>query len=280
MSERLTFAEYRAIDAVNWSTLKAMADSPAHYLAAVNEGRKDTAALKTGRLLDCLIFTPGAFATTYAVSPYDDFRSKDAKAWRDETIASGMDVVKPDALYESQALADAVRKHPVARRYLDAGAFQVPLLWTDPETGLACKGLTDLLNDGARPFLVDGKSAQTIDKRRYGSVIGKYLYHCQLAHYRAGMRIGLGIDPEFIGHIVYEKGAPYDVAVFEFAPAVIDSGEVIVRELLNRVADCKASGKWPGRYPEIEMITNDDMPRWLDDEADESAEDLGITATS
>jgi exodeoxyribonuclease VIII len=234
MSDRMTFAEYRAIDAVNWSSLKSMKDSPAHYLAAVKEGRADSAALITGRLLDCLIFEPDEFATRYVISPYDDFRTKEAKAWRDEQVA---EVVKADALAESQALADAVRRHPVARRYLDAGRFQVPLLWTDPATGLACKGLADLIGPG---FLIDGKSARTIDKRRYASQAGSLLYHCQLAHYRAGMRIGLGIDPEFIGHIVYEKGAPYDVAVFEFAPAVIDSGEVIVRELLNRVAECEA----------------------------------------
>lgn len=274
------FQAYRALGGVNWSTLKAMRDSPAHYQAAKKEGRNDTPALITGRLLDCLIFTPDEFAAKYVISPYDEFRTNAAKAWRDETTARGVEIIKPDALAEAQALADAVRKHPVARRYLDAGEFQAPLVWTDPETGLRCKGLTDLLNRGPRPFLIDGKSAQTIDKRRYASSAGSFLYHCQLAHYRAGMRIGLGIDPEFIGHIVYEKGAPYDVAVFEFAPAVIDSGEVIVRELLNRVAECEASGEWPGRYPEIEMITNDEMPRWLDDEADESAEDLGLTAAS
>lgn len=274
MSSRMTFAEYRAIDAVNWSTLSAMKDSPAHYLAAVENGRKDTAALQTGRLLDCLIFTPDEFAARFVISPYDDFRSKDAKAWRDEQTA---EIVKADALTEARALADAVRRHPVARRYMDLGKFQVPLLWTDPETRLRCKGLADLIGPS---FLVDGKSAQTIDKRRYASKAGGYLYHCQLAHYRAGMRIALNVDPGFIGHIAYEKGAPYDVAVFEFAPAVIDSGEVIVRELLNRVAECRASGKWPGRYPDVEMITNDDMPRWLDDEADESAEDLGITPAS
>lgn len=269
----MTFAEYRALDAVNWSTLKAMADSPAHYQAALNEDRNDTPALRIGRILDLLIFTPGEFAARCAVSPYDKFSTNAAKAWRDEQQAAGLDIVKPDDLAEAQALADAVRKHRHARHYLDAGQFQTPMVWTDPATGIVCKGLADLLSP-AGSFLIDGKSARTIDKRRYAAQAGSLRYHCQLAHYRAGCRIALGFDPQFIGHIVYEKGAPYDVGVFQFDSSVIDSGEVIVREMLERVAECRAANDWPGRYPTIEMITNDDMPRWLDVEDDDM--DLGI----
>lgn len=273
----MTEAEYRAYPAVNWSTLRSMDDSPAHYRAALTAGRKDTPALWFGRLVDCLIFTSDEFGSKYAISPYDDFRKKDAQQWRDETVALGVDIVKPDTLAEARALAAAVRAHPVAARYLDAGEFQVPMIWTDPETGIECKGLADLIGRGS--FLIDGKSARTIEKRRYAAQAGSLRYHCQLAHYRAGCRLALGFDPEFVGHIVYEKGAPYDVAVFEFTPTVINSGEVIVRELLSHVAECRASGVWPGRYPEIEQITNDDMPRWLDVEDDESADELGLTPT-
>ena len=274
----MTIEEYMALDAVNWSTLKAMDESPAHYLAAVKEGRPDTDALKFGRLVDVLIFTPEAFASSFIVSPYDKFQSNESKAWRSTMEASGLEVVKADTVADAQRMADAVHAHPIARRYLRAGEFQTPMVWTDPDTGLRCKGRTDLLSKGRR-FLIDGKSAKTIDKRRYLSQAGSLRYHCQLAHYRNGCRLALGFEPEFIGHIVYEKGAPYDVGVFEFAPAVIDAGEVIVKELLARVAECRESGVWPGRYPEIESVTMDDMPRWLDMDDDESAEDLGITST-
>lgn len=272
----MTFDEYRRLDAVNWSTLKAMEASPAHYREALANGREDTPALGFGRLVDCLIFTPDEFGARYVVSPYDEFRSNEAKAWRVAQQARGFEVVKAEAVHEATELAKSVRAHPIARKFLDAGEFQVPLVWTDPETGLLCKGLTDLLGRKGSGFLVDGKSAATIDRRRYTTQIGTLRYHCQMAHYRAGCRVALGLDPVFIGHIVYEKGRPYDVGVFEFMPTVVDCGEVIVRELLNRVAECRASGVWPGRYPEIETVTTDDLPRWLDADEDESAEDLGF----
>lgn len=272
----MTEPEYRALRAVNWSTLKAMADSPAHYLAALNVGRTDTPALRFGRIVDCFLFSPADYASRYAIAPYDDFRTKEAKAWRESAEAEGLEVIKGTEANEARILAEAVLRHPVARAYIEAGRFQVPMVWTDPDTGLLCKGLADLVGDD---FLIDGKSARTIDKRRYASQAGSLMYHCQLAHYRAGMRIALGVDPAFVGHIVYEKGQPYDVGVFEFDRTVIDSGEVIVRDLLARVAECREVNEWPGRYPEVERITNDDMPRWLNMDDDESAEDLGLTST-
>lgn len=276
----VSFEEYLRLPGVNWSTLKAMIDSPAHYLAALDKGRADTAALQTGRLLDTLIFTPELVDARYVVSPYDAYTTNAARAWKAETIASGFEPVKADALVEAQALADAVRRHQVARKYLDAGRFQVPLVWTDLRTGLACKGLTDLIGTSDGGFLIDGKSARTIDKRRYLSQAASLGYHFQLAHYRDGYAAVFGEPPAFIGHIVYEKGAPYDVGVLRFDRTVIDAAWVTVHELLDRVAECQESGEWPGRYPELVPVTIDDMPRWLMSEEDESAEELGITSTS
>lgn len=269
----LTEPEYRALDAVNWSTLKAMADSPAHYLAALHVGRKDTAALRFGRVVDCLLFTPSEFSTRYAIPRFDDFRTKEAKAWKESAEAEGLEVVKPTEVDEARTLADAVRAHPVARRYINAGRYQVPMVWTDEATGLRCKGLADLVglpNGTAGTFLIDGKSAVNIGKRQYLRDFAKYKYHCQLAHYRNGCRYALNFDPAEIGHIVYEKGQPYDVGVLTFDSYIIDAGEQEVAALLRTVAECRAKNEWPGRYPEPVHVRDDEVPAHLyGDESDD-----------
>lgn len=264
----MTEPEYRKLPAVNWSTLSAMADSPAHYQEALRNGRKDTPALRMGRIIDTLTFTPERAGERIAVSPFDSFRTAEARLWRDRQIADGREVVTADDLAEAQALADAVRAHPVARAYLERGRFQVPMIWTDPPTGLRCKGLADLVCDYGQTFLIDGKSARTADKRRYLSEVAERRYHCQLAHYRQGCRLALGFDPQVIAHIVCEKGAPYDVGVLRFDPAIIDQGEADVRALLERVAECRAADHWPGRYPDEQHITPDEMPGWMFGEGD------------
>lgn len=264
----MTEAEYRALDAVNWSTLCRMADSPAHYRQALLTGRKDTQALRMGRLIDVLTFTPELAAERVAVSPFDSFRSGEARAWRDQQAAEGRDVYTAEELVQAQALADAVRAHPVAGPYIARGRFQVPMVWTDPHTGLRCKGLADLVCADGDTFLLDGKSARTADKRRWLSEVAQRRYHCQLAHYRQGCRLALGFDPAEVGHIVCEKGAPYDVGVFTYDAATIDQGEADVRALLERVAECRASGHWPGRYPDLVSVTADEMPGWMFGEGD------------
>lgn len=274
----MTEPEYRALDAVNWSTLKAMADSPAHYLAALHTERKSTKPLTVGSLIDCLLFTPDQLGAKFAISPFENFKKKEAQEWRDAKMDAGLSVVTPYDVDEARTLADAVRAHPVARKYLDAGRYQVPMVWTDEATGLACKGLADLL---AGPyvmggFLVDGKSTVSAAKRKYLRDFAKMKYHCQLAHYRNGYRATFGCDPAFIGHIVYEKGQPYDVGVFEFDSYIIDAGEQEVAALLRTLADCRAKNEWPGRYPEIEHVSDTDVPAYI---YGDDSDDVTVTTT-
>lgn len=274
-----TFDTYRSVRAVNWSTLKAMDDSPAHYKAAREHGRDDTDALRLGRLADVLLFTPDTFGAKFAVWTEGDRRGNAYKAFAAEAEAAGRDVVKPADVEEGRALADAVLRHPEAREILDGAEFQVLVVWTDPVTGLLCKGLADIVN-WSKGILADVKSAATIEKRRFMTAAGKYRYHCQLAHYRAGLRASRGWTPERVCIIGAEKGRPHDVGVFDLHHTVIAAGAVTVSDLLARVAECEDSGDWPGRYPARELVTMDDMPRWLlDDDTDDDADSLGITSS-
>lgn len=273
-----TFADYRKLKADNWSALKAMDDSPAHYRAAREFGRDDTDALRLGRLADVLLFTPDTFGSKFAVWENGDRRGNAYKAFAADAEAAGRDVVKPADVEEGRALADAVLRHPEARKILDGAEFQVPIVWTDPTTGRLCKGLADIVN-WSKGILADVKSAATIDKRRFMAVVGKYRYHCQLAHYRAGLMCSRGWTPERVCIIGAEKGRPHDVGVFDLHHTVIAAGSVTVSDLLARVAECEAGGEWPGRYPARELVTMDDMPRWLlDDETDDDADSLGLTS--
>ena len=53
-----SFAEYRAIKAVNWSTLKAMDTSPKQYRHALVHESDDAVALRIGRAIHCFVLEP------------------------------------------------------------------------------------------------------------------------------------------------------------------------------------------------------------------------------
>lgn len=274
----VSFEDYLRLPGVNWSTLKAMGDSPAHYRVACDQGHKDTAALNTGRLIDCLLFTPELYASRYAVRPaaFQNYQTKAAKEWRDSIVSSGMEPTTEDAADAARAIVKAVRAHPHAGRFLAAGRYQVPLTWTDKETGLPCKGLADLIGSAFGGFVIDGKSTVSAAKRKYLRDFAKFKYHGQLAFYRMGYEAVHGERPSFIGHIVYEKTPPYDVGLFAFDSYIIDAGEDEAHEFLRRVADCRARGEWPGRYPDIEHVLDTDVPAYI--YGDES-EDVTVTTT-
>ena len=65
----MTFAEYADIDAVNWSPLSAMRDSPLHYAHRLRTPRTDTPALAMGRAIHTAVLEPDAFPLGYVVRP-------------------------------------------------------------------------------------------------------------------------------------------------------------------------------------------------------------------
>lgn len=258
----MTFAEYCAIDAINWSTLSAMRDSPHHYRHAVTHGRKDTPTLARGRYVHTAILQPDQLGTDYAI--YDGKRRAGNDYAAFVAANEGKTVFKASELEEIQPIIEAVRNHPDARAILDldGNEYETPAVWTDAATGLRCKARTDLRNRN-RKIVVDLKTSRSVDARRFGHELERYGYHHQLAHYAAGIAAADGWTPEQHILIVVESGAPHDVAVFPIAEPVIEIGRAMVANLLAAVAECRTTGKWPGRYTSPVPLDETNLPPWV-----------------
>jgi hypothetical protein len=258
-------AEYAALDAVNWSTLKHLADSPAHYRYRLRVPVADTPALQIGRLIHTLVFEPGLFAAEYAV--WDGGR-RAGKEWENfKGDHAGQTIFKADEVDEAVIIAETVRRSPLVQPYLDGGIFEHLVRWTDAETGLACKAKVDWWLPGAR-ILLDLKSARTTNAFRFGAAAGRYKYHCQLAMYAAGIEASTGTPPARVLVVAVEKDAPYDVAVFELDAEAMQLGREEVRQHLLMLRACREADRWPGRYDrEMALV----LPRWMTMTDDEDA---------
>jgi hypothetical protein len=257
----MTFAEYVAIDRVNFSTLKEMRKSPKHYLFAVENSRKDTKRLALGRATHTAILEPDRFAIEYAV--YRGGR-RAGKDW-DAFCAANKDrtIVNLSEYAAALGMRDSVRAHPIAGPILAAGLPEQTFLWTDPETGVECKCRPDWLATMAGCF-VDVKTTVDGEAAKFGALAARYGYHLQAAFYRRGLLAhGLDLPPKIV---TVEAAEPYDVAVFAVDEDALYAGDETVGELLRRVAECRASGKWPGRYQNEERLA---LPSWaFPDEGD------------
>ncbi len=261
----MTYAEYNAIPAVRWSNLKYMRRSPKHYKYALDHPRKDTPFFRLGRAVHCAVLEPDRFPLTVAVFEGKIRRGKEWDAF--EAANASRTILKVDEYAMCIAIRDAVRAHPVAKHLLEAGEAEKAIVWTDPFTGLSCKGRIDWLNS----ILCDLKTDARLHPRTFPISAARYGYHCQVAFYERGLHAN-GIEAP-VKILVVESEPPYDVGVFDVGDGALYAGEKEVQELLQRVAECTAKGEWPGQFGEGEMPL--ELPAWSFPAED--SEGFGIT---
>jgi hypothetical protein len=246
--------EYRKIRAVNFSTLKAMADSPRAYRYAVQMPREDTPAMLMGRAVHCAVLEPDRFDDAFAIYTGARRAGKDWIAFKDEH--AGLDILKPAERVTAMCIRDAVRDEPRAMRYLETGRAEIVLQWTSQHTQLKAR-LDWISGDGV---LVELKTTRTIDPRRFFADATRRYYHAQLAWYNWGAGV-CGNTITAVKMIVAQNQPPYDVAVWNAPDAVLARGEDEYLSWLDRLWECRERDEWPGVQEEE---TDFELPAWAD----------------
>jgi hypothetical protein len=247
----MNFDPYAAIDAVNFSTLKAMAVSPLHYLYASQHPRADTDTMRCGRLNHAVVFS---FDDAW---PQWEGGNRAGKDWAAFKATHGGDYVwKLSELDNATALSVAIREHLHASPLLTHGEPEKAFVWEDPITGIRCKGRADL---DTGDTIVELKTVEDITRRGIEHAIAGYKYHAQAAMYVDGLQ-----RDRFVW-IFAEKNPPHDVVVVPASMLVLSEGRALYQSWLRRLAECRASNVWPGTAPEpldIELLpwANDGMP--------------------
>lgn len=252
ISHDVTFTDYLRLPGVHFSTLKHMGTSPLHYRRACDHERADTPALRLGRLTHALILTP-ELPPDVAVFEGGTRRGKAWDAFRDEADAAGKLIVKAEELRAAERMRDAVYANRAARALLHDGRGEVTVTW---EEELCIPGPTEILTVPCRARLdwlgaagiVEVKTTRWAGVRSWAREVAERAYHVQLAHYRAGIDYHSAVSMMYpdVWWIVIEKTPPHDVAVYRVRREDIETGERLRLSWLRRVAECEASGRWPG----------------------------------
>lgn len=255
----LTYEEYAAKPGVRWSHLKLLRDgSPLHYRhAEENPGAGDTSNRVALRAIHCAVLEPKRFKRAYTA--FEGVRR--GKEYKARLIANhGKTLLRSSEMAHIQAVAAAVRSHPVAGAILGSeGWAEVSKFWTNPETGLVCKGRFDwVTRSGIWDLKTVGASASERDIRRMAA---RLMWIGQQAHYREYADIrGLELTS---GLICVEDRAPYDVSVFLLRKQDLDEANQERLELLVRLKECMDNNHWPGRCEEPEELN---MKPWEEPE--------------
>lgn len=265
---------------LNWSTMRHLATSPKLLAWRLEHPTPDSPVLRLGRAIHCAVLEPDEFATRWTVSGQCAAVTKAGTqcgsggtlyhggAWYCRVKGhapvgagdppEGLEVLEPGDLGIVKVCADAVKAHRPAASLLSGGKPEQAIEWTDPESGIECRGRVDYL----RPdFLVDLKSTRRETVREFAADCARNLYHGQLSWYHDGA-IAAGRLPKDAALpciVAVSTSEPFDVAAFRVSHVTLEAGRILYRDLLKKYAQCQAADYWPGVAPDLCEL---ELPRW------------------
>ena len=252
----MTREEYDALPGANFSTLKYLLLSGAHYKAALAQKEEETAEDKlrfaVGTLTHAMVLEGKNLLSLYAVKPEGmSFATKEGKAWRAEQT---LPILDSESAIKIPRMAEAVAANPLARNIiLRCPNREFPL--QAEIDGVLCKGLLDLHGrDKAGIFTIPDYKTTT-DAQDFAfrhKVQFQFHYDLQSELYKALARECDQGDCEPLW-IVQETNPPYEVMVYSPSNDLRVSGQDKLQTVLSRYREYEASGKWPG-YPNNNQI--------------------------
>lgn len=268
-------AEYHADPveggSLSYSGMKQLLKSPAHYRHYMDAPRVEKKVFDEGTIIHSLVLgTP----LNVVELPYSDYRSKDARAARDEAYAAGLIPVKPGELDPLTTIAEAVLAYPEARALFETDLpAEVSLFAPDPVTGVTIRGRVDKVAqvDG-NTVLVDLKTCQDADPAEFRKNIAQFGYYLQSAVYtRLWSWTHEDTPPPEMRFVAVSKTAPHLVSVHRMGLEFDELGEIQMRRAIDRYKTGVETGEWPGYLP---IVWEQSPPAWL--LAAEESEELEI----
>lgn len=258
----MSFDDYLKRSGISITGLKHMRRSPLHYRHAATN-RSDTAPMSLGRAAHCAVLEPERFAAEYVA--WDRQTSSGSSAPRNgqhwekfKADNAGKEIVTLDQMTEATGMRDAVRGCSEAMKYLSAGDAEVSIFWQ--MMGHSCRGRIDWLTEiDGEHVLVGLKSARDCRLQQFGRQAANLAYHLQWAYYFDGWKAITGKSPRVV-EIVVEAKAPHAVTVYQIPDDVLQQGAEEYLELLEQLAECERTNRWPGPSPAEQVMV---LPSWV-----------------
>lgn len=247
--EAVPFEDYKAINAINNSSLHHAARSQKHFRHYINHRREtESPALRFGTLAHAGVLEPERLLEMYVVLPdftegIDSPRPKATKEYKEkvrefDSKHKGLQVITPAEYQQMLGVVEAVHGDQRSRAAFQNGKSEVTLVWSDPILGRLCKARPDYLNGGANS-LCDLKT--TRDARDFERSIANYGYDRQAAFYLRGAQI-LGYDLEEFWFVAVESEPPHGVRTAPLDKETLEDGRKQVEHLLKQVAAADVTG--------------------------------------
>lgn len=231
------------------------------------KAREQTDAMAFGAYLHALMARD---VSEFDVGDYNDFKSKDARAWRDEVKRAGrvpiLQRVADEAGYIADTLVMRAAKGCTNTPFASNAQSEVTAIWQEDEIWLRARFDRLVVDAGSYADLWDWKTTSGgLSERELQRTIISYGYHIQAAHYLRGLEACM---PHMRGRCSFifafvETEPPYCVRRVVLSPELLKHGQ---RELARGIAlwrECMATNTWPGYAAETLTV---ELPSYLEDD--------------
>jgi PDDEXK-like uncharacterized protein DUF3799 len=198
-----------------------------------------------------------------------DWRTKAAREARDAAHAAGKVPLLAHQHEHVQAMAAALRAHPVAGELLDPDRMEAEksIFWRDEQTGVMRRARLDAVSRPDRAggvVVVDVKTTRSASVEHLSRALWEYGYGLQGSWYQDGaVAVGLAEEAPTFLLVAVEVDPPHLVSVVEPDATALYVGRQQGRQAIDIYAECVRSGQWPGHVPdnEIPLVS---MPGWAE----------------
>jgi hypothetical protein len=233
--------------------------------------KKPTKPQIIGDAFHTKILEPELFATRYAISPFESFRTKNSQIWADEQSAAGLKILTKEQVDMIDLMEIRAREHSqFANVFRRAGSRkEVTIITQHPQTGLMLRARYDMLVPGNA--LVDIKSCLDASPEGFGKQVWSMEYGAQASFYRTVYNLAAtsGDRKEEFIFFAFEKEAPYLASFFVTPHVLMEYWDKVISARLYMIASSMKTNKWPGYSEEIEEF---ELPRYAISEIEKVTE--------
>lgn len=229
------------------------------------EERKDTVAKHMGSLVHRLALDKG---DDYAVSPYDEYRSTEAKAWKRATEEAGVIPVKQKDYDAAQEMAATIRSS--IKKATQGLPYETEVVVAWKRGNRWCRMMLDVW---CPPLMLglDAKTIASADDLSVDRAFASY-YGRQDAWYLEGIEAATGNTGRArFGFMFVEKEAPWLDRFAESTEAMRHGCRMEIESAFRTFDQCMSAGEWPGYAPHRAFPTSWQLREWTELEIQEAA---------
>lgn len=210
--------------------------------------RLPTASMQDGKLLHALISEKlGVKTDEWVVSPYDSFRTKEAKDWRDSQPDNVL-IVKQETIDKFSAIAERVVNHAQIKPLLEQAKPE--LIIEKQVNGFNVKGILDVLSDYKGKTVIDWKF---VSSKNFDNFSKEALY----SHYDLQAAVyDFLVDATHVYFCAIESEAPHRIRLFYCDLSFLESGA----DKFDNALKLLKEAQW--REPNFDIEAIGDLKAW------------------